>query len=82
MTVTKIGEIVKIGGCTQLMFKSSHCNSLEDRAPIDEIYSANLKMSCNDLTTWQNTRIVDQAMPTGQHALSPLAVKEEIDKYI
>ena len=43
------------------IFKSGHCNSFEDWAPIDYIYGY-CQMSHRNLTLWQGTRIVAPVM--------------------
>ena len=63
--------------CPVNVFKITHCNSFEDRAPVDFIYGCpNLQMSCRDLTIWQGTRIIAPAMAARQHA--PLLVLVQV----
>ena len=52
-------------------FKSSHCNSFEDRVPVDEIYRYPIfKWVAVTRQEWEGTRIVTPAIATRGHALS------------
>ena len=63
------GYYCPLGYClgTRWYSKSSPWNSIEDRAPVDEIYTPDLQMSYRVLTSWQVTRILSSAVATGRH---------------